>query len=100
VKLSMKSEALAFRIWQYAAPREWNVTLGEIADHLGESLDRARGVVVAKGWFVRIRAMAASKIEANPRIGQHTSAYSGVGAASRYIAADLASGRIGNGESV
>ena len=83
MKLSPKSEALAFRIWQYATPREWNVTLAEIADHLDESIDRVRGVVVAKKWFGRVRAMAASRNNA----GQH-------------IAADLASGRIGNGESV
>jgi hypothetical protein len=100
VKLSVKSEALAFRIWQYAAPREWNVTLSEIADHLGESLERVRGVVVTRGWFGRIRAMSASKIEARPLIGWGSSAFSGVAASSKIIAADLASGRIGNGESV
>ena len=100
MKLSPKSEALAFRIWQYAAPREWNVTLAEIADHLGESLSRVRGVVVAKGWFVRIRAMSESKIEGNMLTRWGPTAHGGAMAASRIVAADLVSGRIGNGESV
>jgi hypothetical protein len=92
VKPNVKSEALAFRIWQYAAPREWNVTLAEIADHLGESQDRVRGVVVAKGWNTRVRHTGLSKIDYG-----HGAVFAGH---ARTVAADLAAGRIGNGESI
>jgi hypothetical protein len=98
-RFNARREALAFRIWQYASAREWNVTLADIADGIGESIDRCRSTVVHRGWFPRIRSMSAGHLEANPTIGAHTSIHSGVRTVARHIAADLASGRIGNGES-
>ena len=97
----MKSEALAFRIWQYAAPREWNVTLAEIADHLGESWHRVRNVVTLKRWNNRIRLTTTWGAD-----GEYSgSAWAVVKSQSRraagqVVAADLAAGRIGNGESI
>jgi len=98
-RFNARREALAFRIWQYASAREWNVTLADIADGIGESVERCRSTVVHRGWFQRIRSMSANPVENGFRAGANTTVYSGVLVASRHIAADLASGRIGNGES-
>ena len=95
MKLNMKSEALAFRIWQYAAPREWNVTLAEIADHLDESAYRVSTTMRWRGWLSRVRV---TSVDADStRLWSH---HGGMRTAARHAAADLASGRIGNGESV
>jgi hypothetical protein len=95
VKLSVKSEALAFLIWQYATPREWNVTLAEIADHLGESAYRVSTTMRWRGWISRVRV---TSVDAdNTRLLSH---HGGMRAAARHVSADLAAGRIGNGESI
>jgi hypothetical protein len=50
-----RREALAYRIWAVAAPAGWSMTLREIADELGENINRVRGVSQAKGWNSRLR---------------------------------------------
>ena len=47
-------EALAFRIWQVAEPREWGVSLDELAAMLGEEADELRRVCKRKGWLPRL----------------------------------------------
>lgn len=54
-----KLMALAYRIWAYATPREWDVTLAEIADELDEDINRVRAVVQHRGWLGRIRKATA-----------------------------------------
>jgi hypothetical protein len=51
-----RREALAYRIWAVAAPAGWSITLREIADTLGESFHRVRGVSRSKGWNNRLRS--------------------------------------------
>lgn len=53
-----KAEALAYRIWGYAEPRGWNVTLADICRHTGEREARCRGVMLHRGWLSRIRSGA------------------------------------------
>ena len=53
--MTPRSEALAYRIWAYAKPREWNVTLAEIADALGESHKRVLAICRIKKWLDRVR---------------------------------------------
>ncbi|PIL20416.1 hypothetical protein P775_09765 [Puniceibacterium antarcticum] len=50
------AEALAYRIWGYAKPRAWDVSIGDLA--LALDVDRRRiGIVCArKGWTTRLRA--------------------------------------------
>jgi uncharacterized membrane protein len=100
MKISPKSEALAFRIWQYATPREWNVTVTEIADHLGEDWRRVGAMMRWRGWLTRVRVTSSSANESGWKLSGAGNVYSGQAVASRHIAADLASGRIENGESV
>lgn len=50
-----ETEALAFRIWQYANAREWNLTVSEIAADLREPLQRVSRVVSLKCWGSRLR---------------------------------------------
>ncbi len=68
--INPKTEALAFRIWAYAAPLGWNCTFAEAADHLGISTRQVAAVCVVKGWNSRFRA------NDDPRIGQYERAYS------------------------
>lgn len=50
-----ETEALAFRIWQYANPLEWNVTIPDISEALMEPLKRIERVLTLKGWMIRVR---------------------------------------------
>jgi hypothetical protein len=47
-------EALAYRIWAYANPREWDCSHAEIADGTGISIDMVAQVISAKGWKGRV----------------------------------------------
>lgn len=53
--MSARTAALRFRIWQYAAPREWDVTCTEIAEALGESTGRIGQAMRYGNWHSRIR---------------------------------------------
>lgn len=53
--MNPKTEALAFRIWQWATMREWDCNVNEIADGLGEPLMRVVTVCAIKGWRNRLR---------------------------------------------
>ena len=101
MKLSPKSEALAFRICQYATPREWNVDTNELSDHLGESPMRVGAVLGAKGWNTRVRHIKANGIDSGHSPGgfgrENRSSFAWN---ARLLADALASGRIENGESV
>jgi len=55
---SPRAQALAYRIWAYCQPREWDVTIGEIAEALDESMPRVRAVMVWRGWSGRVRVMS------------------------------------------
>lgn len=55
-KLTPQTEANAFRIWQYANPRGWDVTRKQIASHTGLSQGDVQHVIRAKGWSGRIQA--------------------------------------------
>lgn len=55
-RISPKTEALAYRIWGVARQHEWNCTLIEIADALGESVHRVSTTAMLKGWLGRFRA--------------------------------------------
>lgn len=54
--MNVKTEAAAFRIWQYAEPLGWNVTLREVAEKLGIAVTFAGRVAAQKGWSTRFRA--------------------------------------------
>jgi len=56
MRLSPRSEALAYRIWAYANPLGWDCTLAELADALGAKFASVRVVVSMKGWSGRLRA--------------------------------------------
>jgi hypothetical protein len=51
-----KTEAVAFRIWQYAKPQGWNVTISDIASALDLNRRRVRATLAIKGWSTRVRA--------------------------------------------
>lgn len=47
-------EALAYRIWAYANPREWDCSYAEIADGTGIGYDMVSRVISNKGWAGRV----------------------------------------------
>ena len=53
--MNSKNAALAFRIWQYASAREWDVLASEVAEALGESTHRVAKVCAVRGWSKRMR---------------------------------------------
>jgi len=53
---SPRMMALAYRIWAYASPREWNCTSQEIADELGIPQRVVTGICAAREWNQRMRA--------------------------------------------
>ena len=57
--MNPRTEAIAFRIWQYAAPKGWDVTLRDIADAVGVGLMTVRNILRYKGWAGRVRVMTA-----------------------------------------
>jgi hypothetical protein len=53
--ISPRTHALRFRIWQYCQTCEWNATVAEIAEALGETSRRIGTVVSDAGWINRLR---------------------------------------------
>lgn len=53
--VSAHTEALAFRIWQFAEPLGWNCTHGEVAEAIGEPMASVRSVCALKQWSGRLR---------------------------------------------
>jgi len=51
-------EALAYRIWAYANPRDWNCSYAEIADGTGISGGMVSRVISDKGWAGRVPQLA------------------------------------------
>jgi hypothetical protein len=64
-----RTQALAYRIWAYAKPREWNVTIEEVADELRESPHSVRAVIQHRGWLDRIRRASPADSEYNGSTG-------------------------------
>ncbi|MDH5797086.1 MAG: Rrf2 family transcriptional regulator [Paracoccaceae bacterium] len=58
-KLTPKSQALAYRIWCYANPREWNVTIPELAEHLDANRYKVQLTLRHAGWLGRVRGVSA-----------------------------------------
>lgn len=54
--MNTKTEALAFRIWAFAHPKDWDCTVQEIADAVGETPQRTAGVCRVKNWTGRLRS--------------------------------------------
>ena len=51
-----RTEAMAYRIWGYAAPRGWDCETREVADALGVSPASVGAVARRKGWTNRFRS--------------------------------------------
>lgn len=85
---SPQMQALRFRIWQFAAPREWDVTIPEIAKALEEPTMRVRNAVVHAGWVSRVRTVTAY---AQDGFGARNSGQRNI---ERFVVADILAGRV------
>ena len=54
--MTPRTEALAFRIWAFAKPKEWDCNIHEIAAFLEETPQRISAVCMRKGWTNRLRS--------------------------------------------
>jgi hypothetical protein len=54
--MNVKTEALAFRIWAFAHPKDWDCTIHEIADVIRESPQRIAAICRVKNWTERLRS--------------------------------------------
>ena len=86
--MNPRAEALRFRIWQYAAPLEWNVTCREIAEAMGVSFGSVRQILRYTGWHNRVRVGSTHSSQR-----QH---FEGAGNSNlaAHIAAEVVAGRI------
>ena len=64
--MTPRLEALAYRIWAYADPLGWNVTMKEIAQEMGCTQKTASAVLMVKGWTKRLRVTTPSENFAVP----------------------------------
>jgi hypothetical protein len=55
MKLSPRSEALAYRIWAHCGPLGWNTTIADVADALEAPYASVRVILARKGWIRRLR---------------------------------------------
>ena len=55
MNLSPHTLALRFRIWQYAQPKGWDVTVQELATALGTSPQSIGKIAQQAGWITRLR---------------------------------------------
>lgn len=89
---AVKREALRFRIWQFAAPREWNVTIAEIAEALGVHWTTIRSVINRAGWNTRVR------VNSGPLERRHANASGALGGSLiedyRPVVRDVLAGRV------
>lgn len=53
VKLSPKSEALAYRVWSICKDIEWRISISELAELMGEHPSRLTILAQRKGWLSR-----------------------------------------------
>lgn len=60
-------EALAYRIWAYATPREWDCSYAEIADGTGISYGMVAHVTFRKRWTHRVPQGGGDSILASAR---------------------------------
>jgi hypothetical protein len=86
--MKARTQALRFRIWQYCQPLEWNVTNAEIAEAIGEDINRVRAIIQHAGWSDRIRTVSLDDYGPN---GFHLF---GTAAAAVIIGEQIAAGRM------
>ncbi len=55
----IRINARAFLIWREAETRNWDCTLGEIADALDETVTAVANICRTRGWLTRLRSMKA-----------------------------------------
>lgn len=56
MKLSPRSEAVAYRAWVEAEKVGWNLTVTDLAEKIGERKNVVLRIVSLKGWHNRLRA--------------------------------------------
>ena len=54
--MTPRTEALAFRIWAFAKPKDWDCTIHDIAAALEETPQRVTAVCSRKHWIGRLRS--------------------------------------------
>ena len=76
--MTPRSEALAFRMWAYCEPREWDCTVSEVADALGVTPQRLGHIIREKRWTGRLRTESRiSRFERFTDFGRNVGSFDG-----------------------
>jgi len=62
MKLTPRSEAIAYRVWAHCEPIGWNCTIREAAEAIGEPRRRVQTIVSRKGWGSRFRVAVSNRL--------------------------------------
>lgn len=87
--MTIKTQALRFRIWQYANPKGWDVTFSEVAAALGVDARSIGAIARHAGWVERFRV---SNKEAHRQMRQDGALRV---TEMNNLAVEIASGRVG-----
>jgi hypothetical protein len=68
--MTPRTEALAFRIWAIAKPKDWDCTLQELSDATGESVMRVSAICRQKNWNRRLRSSSSYYLDTGHGIPQ------------------------------
>jgi hypothetical protein len=58
--MTPRTMALAYRIWAYATPKEWDCTIPELAEHFNVHPSTITQIARHKGWLNRLRRVTNS----------------------------------------
>ncbi len=87
--MSVKTQVIRFRIWQFANPRGWDVTFNEVAEALGVEVAVVGSIARHAGWVERFRV---SKARENLNLGRRSN---GAGYyAAHHLASEIVAGRV------
>jgi hypothetical protein len=64
--MTPRTIALAYRIWAYAAPRGWDVTIPELADEMREHHNTITNILRWRGWLHRVRRVSGHGVFGGP----------------------------------
>ena len=67
--MTSTTETIAYRIWGYASPREWDCTPADVADALDIPRRAVSSTIRIKGWAGRFRSTRIDQINATMESG-------------------------------
>lgn len=61
--MTPRTQAIAYRIWAYCTPREWDCTIPEVAEAIDAPTRVVKSICQHRGWHHRLRGVGISPID-------------------------------------